>query len=110
MTGTAVQEMQRHSGSGHKHGASSPERLIVICIPHLGNTACTYVPVRAGWGGGAGAVGACVPALAARRRAGYDVCCQCDIVNGQFAWLRGSMRSGRLLIGGLDPMVLAGGG
>ena len=56
VAGIAVQEMQRHSGSGHKHGANSPERLIVICIPHLGNAACTYVPVRAG-GCGAGAVG-----------------------------------------------------
>ena len=50
-----MQEMQRHSGSGHKHGAGSPERLIVICRRHLGTTDCTYVPVRAG-GCGAGAV------------------------------------------------------
>ena len=56
VAGIAVQEMQRHSGSGHKHGASSPERLIVICIPHLGTTDCTSAPVRAG-ACGAGVVG-----------------------------------------------------
>ena len=28
-----MHEVQRHSGSGHKHGASSPERRRVICAP-----------------------------------------------------------------------------
>ena len=50
----------RHSGSEHKHGARSPERPGVICAPLLGGAkcACEFAPVRAGWGGGAGAVGA----------------------------------------------------
>ena len=44
-------------------------------------------------------------AVAVRRRAGYDVCCQCDIVKRQFTWLRGTMRRSPQMVPGLGPTV-----
>ena len=49
-----------HSGREHMHGAGSAERRGVICTPLRGGAECAgaSAPVSAGWGGGAGAVGA----------------------------------------------------